>query len=185
MFEHLPIVIQVGLWLGLAAWFVAIFSLLANGSRYLKALTTLAEARTANVEADTDSLLNSGDDEELDEELDEDPDFNPYEQDRQEGLGENTTIDHMSLLRLAMLLRAARQAHEQTQTGVQEAKPATESVPDPETAEVSAGVTCAACGTAGTTGPVEEPVTEPTPEAVPDATGDSTDHPADEGSPVG
>jgi len=167
---------------------LAVLSVLGNVNKYLKTLTTLAEARTANVEADTDSLLNSGDDnEELDEDLDEDPNFNPYEQDRQEGLGENTTIDPISLLRLAILLHAVRQAHEQTQTGGQAAEPVTEPVPtiDPETAEVPAGVTCATFGITGTTGSVEEPVIEPTSEAIPDATGNSTDHSTDEGSPVG
>jgi hypothetical protein len=154
---------------------LAVLSVLGNVNKYLRALTALTEAKTANVEADTETILNQDDN----EELDEDPDFNPYEEDEHEGLGEDTFVDPLPLLRLAMLLRAARQAHEQTQTGGQPAEPATTEAepaltPDPETAEVPAGVTCAACGITGTTGPVEEPAPEPEPEHVPDATGDST-----------
>ena len=177
---------------------LAVLSVLGNLNKYLKALTALTEAKTENVEADTEVILNPPDN---DVDPDEDPDYNPYEEDDHEGLGEDTVIDPLPLLKLVVLFRAARQAREAAQAQAQSqvevgvdadgcfihatSEPEPEPTPNPETVEVPAGVTYEAFGVTRTTGPVEEP-TEQTEAsaAVPDATGDSTPT-ADSGNPVG
>ncbi len=182
---------------------LAVLSVLGNLNKYLKALTALTEAKTENVEADTEVILNPPDN---DVDPDEDPDYNPYEEDDHEGLGEDTVIDPLPLLKLVALFRAARQAREAAQAQAQSqvevgvdadgcfihatSEPEPEPTPNPETVEVPAKWEIVepwreAFGVTGTTGPVEEP-TEQTEAsaAVPDATGDSTPT-ADSGNPVG
>ena len=133
---------------------LAVLSVLGYVEKYLKALTALTEAKTENVEADTEVILNPPDN---DVDPDEDPDYNPYEEDDHEGLGEDTVIDPLPLLKLVALFRAARQAREAAQAQAQSqvevgvdadgcfihatSEPEPEPTPNPETVEVPAGVT--------------------------------------------